>query len=110
MAGNNHFQGENFPILWRLCSEIELVINIHLLIIILQVQRGVIVIPKSVNPKRIEENFDVFNFCLSDDDMKLLNSMDLWYSERKGRYVDLAKLWKGPDGNLSPHYPFDIEF
>ena len=51
--------------------------------------------------------FDVFNFTLSDDDMKQLDSMDLG---RKGRLVDPTKHWKGPDGNLSPHYPFDLEF
>ena len=40
------------------------------------VQSGVSAIPKSANPKRIKENFDVFDFEISDADMQLINTFD----------------------------------
>jgi diketogulonate reductase-like aldo/keto reductase len=61
-------------------------------------QRGVIVIPKSVRKERIEENFDIFDFQLSADDMQAIVALDTkqslffdhrdpnmvkWLSERK---------------------------
>ena len=40
------------------------------------VERGVVVIPKSVTPKRIAQNADVFGFGLDDDDMRRMESLD----------------------------------
>mmetsp|Transcript_22088 Transcript_22088/g.28607 ORF Transcript_22088/g.28607 Transcript_22088/m.28607 type:complete len:580 (-) Transcript_22088:300-2039(-) len=40
-----------------------------------QLQLGVSAIPKSTDPKRIAENYSVFDFKLSDEDMDLLGSL-----------------------------------
>lgn len=55
------------------------------------VQRDVIVIPKSVNPSRIEENSQIFDFELSDEQMSSINSID-----RQMRVVDPARSWGIP--------------
>lgn len=39
-------------------------------------QSGVVVIPKSTHKERMEENFNVFDFTLSEDDMKKIEKLD----------------------------------
>lgn len=45
------------------------------------IQRGVVVIPKSVHEDRIKQNFDIFDFTLSQEDMEKIASMDIGHSE-----------------------------
>jgi len=40
------------------------------------IQRGVVAIPKSVHKERIVENYDVWNFQLSEEDMAAIQSLD----------------------------------
>lgn len=45
------------------------------------VQRGVVVIPKSTRKERIEENLNIWDFVLSDEDMTNIAKLDLGHSE-----------------------------
>ena len=40
------------------------------------IQRGVVVVQKSVRPERMSENIDVFDFELTDDEMTRIAAMD----------------------------------
>ena len=39
-------------------------------------QRGIVVIPKSTHKERMEQNFDIFDFTLSDDDMSQIATLN----------------------------------
>lgn len=45
------------------------------------VQRGVVIIPKSIHKERMEENFNIWDFTLSEEDMTAIAELDLGRSE-----------------------------
>ena len=55
------------------------------------IQRGTSVIPKSVNPARLEQNFDSATISLSDEDMEKIAAL-----EAKGRLI-IGKFWDAPE-------------
>lgn len=66
------------------------------------VQRDIIVIPKSSNPKRLAENFQIFDFSLSDEEMLALKSL-----ARNKRYFTFES-YPGMTDQLE--YPFKIPY
>jgi 2,5-diketo-D-gluconate reductase A len=52
------------------------------------IQRGDIVIPKSVHPERMKSNFDVFDFSLEDDEMDAITGLDRGEPGRTGPNPD----------------------
>lgn len=45
------------------------------------VQRGVVIIPKSVHKDRMEQNIDIWDFELTEDEMKKIADLDMGHSE-----------------------------
>lgn len=52
------------------------------------VQRSVVVIPKSVHKERIEENFDIWDFTLTDEEMAQISSLDMGYQGTAVKHFD----------------------
>lgn len=57
-----------------------------------QVQRGIVCLTKTVKPERMRENLDVFDFELSDEDMKAIAGLDtktsLFFNHQDASTVD----------------------
>ncbi|XP_044137465.1 aldo-keto reductase family 1 member C1-like isoform X2 [Bufo gargarizans] len=62
-------------------------------------QKGVVVLAKSFSPERIKQNFQIFDFELSDEDLKTLDGVN-----QNMRYL-ILKLWKE-----HPNYPYNDEY
>ena len=57
------------------------------------VQRGVSIIPKSTHVERMEQNIDIWDFSLTDEEMKTVSAKDLGHSEIINHYdPDLVRV------------------
>ncbi|XP_033756754.1 aldo-keto reductase family 1 member B1-like [Pecten maximus] len=65
------------------------------------IQRGYIVIPKSVSESRQKQNIELFDFILDDDEMNVIHGMN-----RNFRVCT----WNRSSATHSPYYPFHEEF
>ena len=63
------------------------------------IQRGTVCIPKSVHENRIKENFDVFDFELTPEEMEKIKSLDLGK-----RYADPTGLLYADDTDPKKHW------
>lgn len=52
------------------------------------IQRGVVVIPKSTHVERIRENFDVWDFELTPEEMATISSHDMGYSGSRAKHFE----------------------
>jgi 2,5-diketo-D-gluconate reductase A len=52
------------------------------------VQHGHVVFPKSVRPERMAENFDIFSFALTPEQMGSIDGMDRGEAGRVGPHPD----------------------
>jgi diketogulonate reductase-like aldo/keto reductase len=64
-------------------------------------QRGVSIIPKSVHVERMQQNIDIWDFALTDEEMKKISAMDLVHSEivdhSSPDFVEMINNWKVHD-------------
>ena len=60
------------------------------------IDRGQSTVPKSSSFKRLKENIDIFDFNLTNEDIKRLESLNI-----KHRYIDLK------EHRNDPYYPFN---
>lgn len=62
------------------------------------VQRGVIIIPKSVHIERMEQNLDIFDFTLSEEDMQAIGKLDtgksLFFDHHDPEVVKMFMGWR----------------
>ena len=52
------------------------------------VDRGVVVIPKSTHLERIQANFDIFDFALTEEEINEIAKLDMGYTGTRAKHFD----------------------
>ena len=52
------------------------------------VQRGVVIIPKSTHLERIKENINIWDFNLTNEEIEKISSLDMGYSGTRTKHFD----------------------
>lgn len=79
---NNLFTNEDLTAVGEKYGKTAAQVNLRFLI-----QSGVAVIPKSTHIERMEENFNLFDFTLTDDEMQKMEALDLGHSQFIDHYA-----------------------
>ncbi|MDE6208913.1 MAG: aldo/keto reductase [Lachnospiraceae bacterium] len=86
---NNLFTNETLVEIGEKYGKTAAQVNLRFLI-----QSGVVVIPKSTHKERMDENFNLFDFSLTDDEMNRLKVLDLGKSQFIDHYApDVAEMF-----------------
>ena len=86
---NNLFANETLAEIGEKYGKTAAQVNLRFLI-----QSGVIVIPKSTHKERMEENFSLFDFSLTEEEMHRLETLDLGHSQFIDHYApEVAKMF-----------------
>lgn len=79
---NNLFANETLTEIGEKYGKTAAQVNLRFLI-----QSGVVVIPKSTHKERMEENFNLFDFSLTEDEIHRLEALDLGHSQFIDHYA-----------------------
>lgn len=84
--GGGRYDAFNNEVLKKIASKHNK--NIGQVMLRWNVQRGVVVIPKSVHVERIQENIDIWDFALSEEEMNQISSLDRGYVGTAVKHFD----------------------
>lgn len=62
--------------------------NVGQVILRWNVQRGVVIIPKSTHKERIEQNIDIWDFELTPEEMAQISTLDMGYGDTRTKHFD----------------------
>ncbi len=84
--GGGRYNDEDLSILERIADKYQK--TVPQILLRWNVDRGVVVIPKSTHLERIQANFDIFDFKLTDDEINEIATLDKGYSGTRAKHFD----------------------